>query len=88
MANISSCLRKKQVVLNEMKKRGLPVSVHPRVLLHTDKGPGVSVTNYEVKFRDVELARLYDLDWQMRAHFAVNDPCPAERANACIGSYY
>lgn len=41
-------------LLNEMKKRGLPVSVRPRVLLHTDKGPGVLVTNYEVKFRDAD----------------------------------
>jgi len=77
--------RKSKWLLNEMKKKGLPVSVRPRVLLHTDKGPGVSVTNYEVKFRDAELARLYDLDWQMRVHYAVNDPCPAERTNACIG---
>lgn len=76
---------KSKWLLNEMKKKGLPVSVRPRVLLHTDKGPGVSVTNYEVKFQDAELARLYDLDWQMRAHYAVNDPCPAERTNACIG---
>lgn len=72
-------------LLTEMKKRGLPVTVRPRVLLHTDKGPGVSVTNYEVKFRDAEIARLYDADWQMRVHYAVNDPCPAERTNACIG---
>ena len=73
-----------------MKKRGLPVSVCPHVLLHTDKGPGVSVTNYEVKFRDAEVARLhvYDLDWRMRVHYAVSDPCPAERTNACIGSNY
>ena len=77
---------KSKWLLNEMKKRGLPVRVRPRLLLHTDKGPGVSVTNYEVKFRDAELARLYDLDWQMRVHYAVNDPCPAERTNACIGS--
>lgn len=73
-------------LLNEMKQRGLPVSIRPRILLHTDKGPGVSVTNYEVKFRDAEIARLYNLDWQMRVHYAVNDPCPAERTNACIGT--
>ena len=74
-------------LLSEMTKRGLPVHVRPRILMHTDKGPGVSVTNFEVKFRDAELARMYDLDWQMRVHYAVNDPCPAERTNACIGSY-
>lgn len=73
-------------LLNEMKQRGLPVSVRPRVMLHTDKGPGVSVTSYEVKFRDAELARLYDLDRQMRVHYAANDPCLAERTNACIGT--
>lgn len=70
-----------------MKKRRLPVCVRPRILLHTDKGPGVSVTKYEVKIRDAEIARLYGLDWQLRVHYAVNDPCPAERTNACIGTY-
>lgn len=79
-------IEKYKWLIHEMKTRGLPVSVCPRVLLHTDKGPGVSVTNYEVKFRDAEIARLYDVDWQMRVHYAVNDPCPAERTNACIGT--
>jgi len=73
-------------VLEELKRKQLPVSIRPRVLIHTDKGPGVSVTNYEVKFRDAEMVRIHNLDWQMRAHYAVNDPCPAERTNACIGN--
>lgn len=74
-----------KLVLVEMKQRGLALKVRPRVLCHTDKGPGVAITNYEVRFRDAELVRMYDLDWQMRVHYAVNDPCPAERTNACIG---
>ena len=73
------------LALEEMKRSGLLICVGPRVLLHTDKGPGVSVTNFEVKYRDAEMVRIHNLDWQMRVHFAVNDPCPAERTNAWIG---
>ncbi|CAB3980479.1 RNA-directed DNA polymerase from transposon X-element [Paramuricea clavata] len=39
----------------------------------------------DILFCDAELARLFNLDWQMRIHLAVNDPCPAERTDMCIG---
>ena len=31
---------------------------------------------------------MYDLDWQMRVHYAVNDPCVEERTNACVGKFW
>ena len=75
-----------QNALEVLTSLGLPVGHRPRLLMQTDKGPGVSITNHEVKFRDAELVQLYNLDWQLRIHLAVNDPCPAERTNACIGN--
>ena len=59
---------KSKLVLIEMKQRGLPLKVRPCVLCHTDKGPGVAITNYEVRFRDAEQVRMYNLDWKMRVH--------------------
>jgi hypothetical protein len=79
------CITKIKNVTIDMKLHCLPGPHRPRLLVQTDKGPGISITNFEVKFRDAELARLFNLDWQMRIHLAVNDPCPAERTNACIG---
>jgi hypothetical protein len=42
--------------------------VKPRVAYLTDAGPGVGVTNFEVKFCDAELARMYSSDYRVHMH--------------------
>ena len=39
----------------------------------TDAGPGVGVSNFEVKFRDAELARLWNSDYRIRLHWSRGD---------------
>ena len=53
----------------------------------TDGGPGVGVSNFEVRFRDAEIALLHNSDQRARLHRATNDSGQneAERSNACIG---
>ena len=52
--------------LNDMK---LPV-VKPRWFENSDAGSGVRVSNFEVRFRDAELALLYERDHACRVHSA------------------
>lgn len=54
------------------------------VLKTTDAGPGVGVSNIEVRFRDVEIARIHSLDCVNRIHRAPGDSGQneAERSNA------
>ena len=73
-----------QEVLTYLKNINAPV-LKPHVLEETDKGPGVSVWNGDVWFRDAEKARLECSDWRMRIHLATHDTCPAERVNASMG---
>ena len=51
----------------------------------TDAGPGVGVSNYEVRFRDTELARRSD--YRVRGHRSRGDSGQneAERTNSAIG---
>ena len=42
--------------------------VKPRKADFTDAGPGVSVTNTDVKFRDAEIAIIHNLDYHIRCH--------------------
>ena len=53
----------------------------------TDAGPGVGVSNYLVRFRDVEMARLYNSDYRVRCHRSRGDSGQgeAERTNSAIG---
>ncbi|CAB3976669.1 RNA-directed DNA polymerase from transposon X-element [Paramuricea clavata] len=57
------------------------------VLKATDAGPGVGVSNIEVRFRDVETARMHSSDRVNRIHRAPGDSGQnkAERSNAAIG---
>jgi hypothetical protein len=54
------------------------------VLKATDAGPGVGVSNIEVRFRDVETARMHSSDRVNCIHrdSGQNEP---ERSNAAIG---
>ena len=57
------------------------------ILELTDGGPGVGVSNFEVRFRDAEIALLHNSDRRARLHRATNDSGQneAERSNACKG---
>ena len=63
------------------------VSFKPYVLENTDAGPGVGISNYEVKFREVELAKLHKSAMRYRVHLATDDQGhnEAERTTAYIG---
>ena len=62
-------------------------AVKPRWLDNLDRGPGVSATKFEVKFRNAELNLLYERDYGCRIHsprgsFGDNE---AERTNGAVG---
>ena len=61
--------------------------VKPKWADLTDAGPGVGVSNYLVRFRDAELARLYNSDYRVRCHRSRGDSGQgeAERTNSAIG---
>ena len=61
--------------------------VKPRKADFTDAGPGVSVTNTDVKFRDAEIAIIHNLDYRIRCHRSRGDSGQgeAERTNSAIG---
>ena len=52
----------------------------------TDAGPGVGVSNYDVRFRDAELSRIHNSDYRVRCHRSRGDSGQgeAERANSAI----
>ena len=72
--------------LKKISDLNLPL-VKPCILELTDGGPGVGVSNLEVRFRDAELAMIHDSDRYARITRATVDFCQneAERSNACIG---
>ena len=57
------------------------------ILKTTDAGPGVGITNAEVRFRDAEIASIHSSDRVNRIHRAPGDSArnEAERTNAAIG---
>ena len=73
-------------VLKYIKELKLP-PVKTDILKATDAGPGVGCSNFEVRYRDVEMARIFDSDCVNRIHRARDDSGQneAERSNACIG---
>ena len=60
--------------------------VKPRWADLTDAGPGVGVSNYEVRFRDPELARIHNSDYRVRCHRSRGDSGQgeADRTNSAI----
>lgn len=73
-------------VLDCIKELQLP-PVKTDILKNTDAGPGVGSSNVEVRYRDVEMARILNSDRMNRIHRARDDSGQneAERSNACIG---
>jgi len=61
-------------------------TVKPRWTDLTDAGPGVGVSNYEIRFRDAELARIHNSDYRVRCHRSRGDSGQgeAERTNSAI----
>lgn len=64
--------------------------VYSDILKTTDAGPGVGCSNVEVRFRDLEIARIHDSDRVNRVHRARDDSGQneAERSNAAIGNFF
>ena len=79
-------LQKVEQALDYIKGLHLP-PVKTDILKATDAGPGVGSSNVEVKYRDVEMARILNSDRMNRIHRARDDSGQneAERSNACIG---
>ncbi|CAB4020882.1 RNA-directed DNA polymerase from transposon X-element [Paramuricea clavata] len=78
-------LKKIEKTMNCIKELKLP-PVKPHIVKATDAGPGVGSSNVEVKYRDVEMARIFNSDRVNRIHRARDDSRQneAERSNACI----
>ena len=73
-------------ILKEIQKSQI-LNMCCDILKATDAGPGVCVSNVEVRFRDVEIARMHFSDRVNRIHCAPGDSGQneAERSNAAIG---
>ena len=80
---VASCCNSIISVVRELK---LPL-VKPKWCDLTDAGPGVGISNFEVKFRDAELCRIYQSDYRIRVHRSRGDSGQgeAERTNSAIG---
>ena len=85
-ATTNSTLTSCQKALEHIKSINLP-TVRSDVLKLTDAGLGVGCSNTEVKFRDVEIARIHNSARVNRIHRARDDSGQneAERSNAAIG---
>ena len=72
--------------LDVMNNLALPI-IKPRWFENSDAGPGVGVSNFEVRFRDAELSILYDRDYSCRVHSARGNSGDneAERTNSAVG---
>ena len=72
----------KILLVDEMHKLKLP-PVRPRIIESTDAGPGVSLNNFEVHFRDAEIALLHNSSIRSRIHLATDNQGQneAERTN-------
>ena len=81
--SVAHCCRDTIALIKDLK---LPV-VKPRWCDLTDAGPGVGISNFEVKFRDAELCRIFNSDYRMRLHRSRGDSRQgeAERTNSAIG---
>ena len=73
-------------IVSIMRELKLPL-VKPKWCDLTDAGPGVGISNFEVKFRDVELCKMFRSDYRIRVHRSRGDSGQgeAERTNSAIG---
>ena len=53
-------------------------TLKPRIHEFTDAGPGVGVSNHDVKFRIAEITMLTNLDYYIRHHLATDDSSHSE----------
>lgn len=79
-------LRKAHNILDHIAELNLP-PVKPNRADLTDAGPGVGVSNYEVRFRDAEFACIHRSDYRVRVHPSRGDSeqNEAKRTNSAIG---
>ena len=79
---VNGCCQKLLQVIADLK---VP-PVKPRVAYLTDAGPGVGVSNFQVRFRDAEISRMYNSDYRVRVHRSRGDSGQgeAERTNSAI----
>lgn len=75
-----------QKLLQRLNEFELP-GVKPGWCDLTDAGPGVGVSNFEVRFRDAELSRIWNSDYRIRVHRAREDSGQgeAEITNSAVG---
>ena len=80
---MTSCCDEIVSLVTELK---LPC-VKPKWCDLTDAGPGVGISIFEVKFRDVELCRIFKSDYRIHVHRFRGDSGQreAERTNSAIG---
>ena len=73
-------------LLEKLAELNLPL-VKPRWADFTDAGPGDGCSNFEVRFRDAELALIHNSDYRIRVHpFRENSADnETERTNSAIG---
>ena len=72
-------------ILNQINDLG-PADVKPRRCDLRDAGPGVAVSNFDVQFRDAELARMWGSEYRIRLHLSRNDSHSneTERTNSAV----
>lgn len=82
----NNILSKCQEYLINISRLGCP-KICCSILKATDAGPGVGISNVEVRFRDIEMARIHSSERVNRIHRAPGDSAQneAERTNASIG---
>ena len=80
---VTTCCKSILVTIENLQ---LPI-VRPRWCDLTDAGPGFGVSNFEVKFRDAEMCRMFNSDYRIRLHRSRGDSGQgeAERTNSAIG---
>ena len=83
---IERCLHGCKKLLECLEDLKLP-PVKPRWCDLSEAGPGVGVSNLEVRFRDAEMAQIWNSDYRVRVHRAREDSGQgeAERTNAAVG---
>ena len=77
--------RKCSELLNVIEELNLQ-PVKPRCADFTDAGPGQGVSNFDVRFRDAEVAIMFNSDYRIRVHRSRGDSGQgeAERTNSAI----
>lgn len=85
ITKVKQLTRKCNDLLSVLEELKLP-PVKPRYGELTDAGPGQGVNNFDVQFRDAEMAMLYNSDYRIRIHRSCGDSGQgeAEHTNSAI----